>query len=144
MAKAKHAHKRIARLPLPWERATRPLRTPLSGRRLLPLFGVVAVLGLSITTYVLGGRRADVRSTRATLAEVERATRAFIADLGRCPEDPSELAHPPKSGLTYLSEPPLDAWGHSPHLRCESGEHPTIEVLSAGPSGSFLDDDNVL
>jgi hypothetical protein len=140
----KHAHKRLARLPLPWERTKRPLRTPVSGRRLVPLFGVVALVGLSIATYVLGDRRADVRSTRATLAEVERAARAFVSDLGRCPEDTSELVHPPKSGLTYLSEAPLDAWGRKPHLRCVSGEHPTIEVVSAGPSGSFLDDDNVL
>lgn len=140
----KHAHKRLARLPLPWERTKRPLRTPVSGRRLVPLLGVVALVGLSIATYVLGDRRADVRATRAMLAEVERATRAFVSDLGRCPEDTSELVHPPKSGLTYLSEAPLDAWGRKPHLRCASGEHPSIEVLSAGPSGSFLDDDNVL
>lgn len=144
MPKGKHAQKRMSRLPLPWERANRTLRAPMSGRRLLPLFGVLASVGLVAATYVVGGRRADVHATRATLAEVERAARAFVSDLGRCPDDTSELLHPPKSGLTYLSEPPLDAWGHPPHLRCESGEHPTVEVVSAGPSGSFLDDDNVL
>ena len=144
MKKAKHAHKRVARLPLPWERATRPLRAPLSGRRLLPLVGMVAAVALGVGTYVLGGRRADIQSTRATLAEIESATRAFVGDLGRCPEDTSELVHPPKSGLNYLSEPPLDAWGHAPELYCSAGEHTDIEVLSAGPSGSFMDDDNVM
>jgi hypothetical protein len=144
MKKAKHAHKRVARLPLPWERATRPLRAPLSGRRFLPLMAALAAIGLGAGTYVLGGRRADVLATRATLAEIESAARAFVGDLGRCPEDTSELVHPPKSGLSYLSEPPLDAWGRAPALSCTAGEHTEIEVLSAGPSGSFMDDDNVM
>ena len=141
---AKHANKRSARLALPWERTNRPFRQPLSGRRLLPLLAVLALCGLTGSAYFLGERRADVRATRATLAELDRAARAFVADLGRCPEDASELVHPPKSGMQYLSESPLDAWGHAPHLRCQVGEHTEIEVLSAGPSGSFLDDDNVM
>ena len=144
MTKAKHAHKRVARLPLPWERATRPLRAPLAGRRVLPLLSMVAAVALGAGTYVLGGRRADMQATRATLAEIESAARAFVGDLGRCPEDTSELVHPPKSGLNYLSEPPLDAWGRAPQLHCTAGEHTEIEVLSAGPSGSFMDDDNVM
>jgi hypothetical protein len=78
------------------------------------------------------------------LVEVERATRAFVRDLGRCPQDTNELVHPPKSGRHYLSEPPFDAWGRAPHVRCLGGERTVIEVVSAGPSGSFLDDDNVM
>ncbi|MET0340724.1 MAG: type II secretion system protein GspG [Polyangiales bacterium] len=143
MKKPKHT-KRVARLPLPWERGSRPLRAPLSGRRLLPLFAAAAGLALLYATYVAGDRRADLSATRATLAEVDAATRAFVGDLGRCPEDTSELVHPPKSGLHYLTEPPLDAWGRAPQLRCTAGEHTEVEVLSAGPSGSFLDDDNVM
>jgi Type II secretion system (T2SS), protein G len=141
---AKYSSKRSARLALPWERAHRPLRLFVSRRRFLPVLGFAALCGLVFTTYELGGQRADVQATRAMLAEVESATRAFLAELGRCPEDASELVHPPKSGTHYLSEPPLDAWGRAPHLRCEPGEHAQIEVLSAGPSGSFLDDDNVM
>lgn len=140
----KHAQKRSARLPLPWERARSPVRALLSRRRFLPLLAIAAIAGLLAATYHLGARRADVRATRAMLAEVERAARSFAGDLGRCPEDASELVHPPRSGLHYLSEPPLDAWGRAPYLRCEAGEHTEIEVLSAGPSGSFLDDDNVM
>jgi Type II secretion system (T2SS), protein G len=141
---AKYSSKRSARLALPWERAHRPFRLFVSRRRFLPALGVAALCGLVFTTYRLGGQRADVHATRAMLAEVEAATRAFITELGRCPQDASELVHPPKSGTQYLSEPPLDAWGRAPHLRCEPGEHAEIEVLSAGPSGSFLDDDNVM
>lgn len=136
--------KRAARLALPWEREKRPLRVFMSRQRFLPVIALAVVLALVFTAYYLGGRRADVQATRAMLAEVEGATRAFIADLGRCPEDASELVHPPKSGTQYLSQPPLDAWGNAPHLRCQPGEHAEIEVLSAGPSGSFLDDDNVM
>lgn len=140
----KYNSKRNARLALPWERAHRPLRLFVSRRRFLPVLGFVALAGLVVTTYRLGQQRADVRATRAMLAEVEAATRTFIAELGRCPQDASELVHPPRSGTHYLSQPPLDAWGRAPHLRCEPGEHAQIEVLSAGPSGSFLDDDNVM
>jgi len=139
----KHAQKRSARLPLPWERASRSAPS-LSGHRLVPLLGIGALCALALAAYHLGGRRADMRATRAMLGEVERATRDFVGDLGRCPEDANELVHPPKSGMHYLSDPPLDAWGRPPYLRCEAGEHTTIEVLSAGPSGSFLDDDNVM
>jgi hypothetical protein len=141
---AKHSSKRSPRLALPWERAHRPLRVYISRRKFLPLIALCAVFALSYAAYFLGGRRADVHATRAMLGEVEAATRAFLADLGRCPEDANELVHPPKSGVQYLSQPPLDAWGNAPHLRCAPGEHAEIEVLSAGPSGSFLDDDNVI
>jgi hypothetical protein len=139
--------RRGPRLPLPWERAQQPFRLFLVKRRFVPVLGALLVAGFFYTAYRLGSRRADVRATRATLAEVERATRAFLADLGRCPEDVNELVHPPKSGTQYLSEPPLDAWNRAPFLRCVSGpqnEHAEIEVLSAGPSGSFLDEDNVM
>ncbi|MDB4977509.1 MAG: hypothetical protein JWN48_5850 [Myxococcaceae bacterium] len=144
---AKHNSKRSARLALPWERAHRPFRLFVSRRRFLPALSLVALAGFTFATYRLGEQRAAVHATRAVLAEVEAATRTFMTELGRCPEDVSELVHPPKSGTQYLSEPPLDAWGRAPHLRCtrdEGAEHAEIEVLSAGPSGSFLDDDNVL
>lgn len=140
----KSAYKRSSRLPLPWESSRSPLRGMLSRRRALPWLGAALLLGLLAATYTLGGRRAKVRATRAMLVEVSRATHAFVRDLGRCPQDISELVHPPKSGRHYLSEPPVDAWGRAPHVRCTGGEHPQIEVLSAGPNGSFLDDDNVM
>jgi hypothetical protein len=136
--------RRGPRLPLPWERARQPFRLFVSKRHFVPVLGALLVGSFLYTAYTLGSQRADVRSTRATLAEVERATRAFLADLGRCPEDVNELVHPPKSGTHYLSEPPLDAYGRAPALRCLSGERTEIEVLSAGPNGSFLDDDNVM
>ena len=140
----KSAYKRSSRLPLPWERSNQPLRGLFSRRRVLPLLAAALLLGFAASAYFLGTRRAQVRATRAMLVEVERATRAFVRDVGRCPQDTNELLHPPKSGRHYLAQMPIDAWGRAPHVRCAGGEHTVVEVVSAGPSGSFLDDDNVM
>jgi hypothetical protein len=148
--------KRSARLPLPWERENSPVRVLGSGRHLFPLLIAGVLFGLFAGAHWLGARRADVRATRATLHEVQRAARAFVNDIGRCPRSTGELVHPPRSGVHYLHEQPVDAWGRAVLLRCSvSGaalpgvagtpqpSHTDIEVLSAGPSGSFLDDDNI-
>jgi hypothetical protein len=143
----RRTHKRGARLPLPWEREGSSLLGLLSGRRVWPLLAFVGASSLVAGTYLLGGRRADLRATRALLGEVEHAAHAFVSDIGRCPRNTRELMHPPRSGVHYLSEPPIDAWGHQVHLRCvqrEQGKTLEIEATSAGASGSFLKDDNVL
>jgi hypothetical protein len=144
---ARRTHKRGPRLALPWEREDSPYRRLLSGRRLWPFLASAIAFGLLLGANWLGGRRADVRSTRAVLGEVESATRAFVADIGRCPHNARELVHPPRSGVHYLSEPPVDAWGRAVHLRCvqpDVNHGVEIEATSAGVSGSFLDDDNIL
>ncbi len=141
---AMRPRKRTSRLPLPWEREDSIFRSLFSGRRVLPfvvLFTTAATLG---GAYWFGGRRADILATRATLNEVSSAAEAFVRDIGRCPRTLNELVHPPRSGVHYLHELPLDSWGQGLYLRCEGGATPEIEVLSAGPSGSFLDEDNLL
>jgi hypothetical protein len=140
----KRSRKRSPRLPLPWERENSPFRTLFSGRRLFPLVVVLGLASLLGGAYWFGGRRADVRATRASLAEVSEAADAFVRDIGRCPRNLNELVHPPRSGVRYLGEMPTDAWGRSIHLACNGSAPPTIEVLSAGPNGSFLDDDNLM
>jgi len=132
------------RLALPWEHGENPLLGLFSGRRVWPLFTLLALLVSTGLAFVMGGKRADLLSTRATLSEVERAAREFVRDMGRCPRAVAELVHPPKSGVQYLSQAPVDAWGRSLYFRCSYGEHAELEVVSAGPSGSFLDDDNVM
>ena len=141
---AQKTRRRTARLPLPWERENSPFRALFSGRRFLPLLGFAAVLGLLFGASFLGGRRADLSATRATMHEVERATRAFVLDVGRCPRSTAELVHPPRAGVHYLREAPVDAWGRSFMLHCSAGTHTDVQVRSAGPSGSFLNDDNVI
>lgn len=152
---ARRTRKRGPRLALPWEREDSPFRALLSGRRLWPIFLGVLLFVLVVGAHWLGGLRADVRSTRVTLGEVASATRAFVNDIGRCPHNARELVHPPRSGVHYLGEAPVDAWGRAVHLHCAfpmdgqqgagtATRRPEIEVTSAGQSGSFFDDDNVL
>ncbi len=141
---AKRARKRVSRLPLPWEREDSLLRAMFSGRRVLPFALLLSVAALLGGAYWLGGRRADILATRATLSEVSRAAEAFVHDVGRCPRSLNELVHPPRSGVLYLHELPSDAWGRGLYMRCTGDSTPEVEVLSAGPSGSFLDDDNVM
>jgi hypothetical protein len=130
---------------LPWERENAWLGELLSGRR----WRTVLLLGLSATVVVFayhsGERRARVRMTRAAIAEADRAVAAFVAELGRCPHSVVELVHPPKTGAHYLDEVPLDGWGHPLLINCP-GQNPKdiAEAISAGPSGNFLDDDNVM
>jgi hypothetical protein len=162
-----------ARLPLPWERENSPFRSLFSGRRFFPLLVALGSLGVLSGAHWLGARRADIRATRATLYEVREAARAFVSDIGRCPRNPGELVHPPRSGVHYLHDTPTDAWGHPVLMRCSleassagnaaagqaasgadgapslaeaprAGEHTEVEVWSSGPSGSFFDDDNVI
>ncbi len=132
------------RLSLPWEHGQNAIAALVSSRRVVPLLSLIGVLLGGAGAFFMGGRRADMLATRATVHEVERATRTFIRDVGRCPHGPPELVHPPKSGVHYLSGLPEDAWGHALYFRCTDGDQPQIEVVSAGPSGSFLDDDNVM
>ncbi len=133
-----------SRLSLPWEHGESVLSVLFSGRRIWPLLSLIALVTGTAGASVLGEKRSDILYTRATLSEVARATHEFVRDVGRCPRGLPELVHPPKSGVQYLHESPKDAWGRSLYFRCSEGEHAQIEVVSAGPSGSFLDDDNVM
>jgi hypothetical protein len=142
VAKRKSTHD--SRLSLPWEHGENPFTALFSGRRVWPLLSLIALVAGTAGASVLGQTRADVLSTRATLSEVARAAHIFVRDVGRCPRGLAELVHPPKSGVQYLNENPRDAWGRSLYFRCSESEHAQIEVVSAGPSGSFLDDDNVM
>ena len=139
----RRSYKRGPRLALPWEREDSPVRVLVSGRRLRPaLFAVVFLVGLT-GAYSFGGHHAELGAARAQLAEVERATFQFITEVGRCPHDPMELVHPPRTGVQYLHSAPVDPWGHPVFLRCSFDEHAQVEVLSAGPSGSLFNDDNI-
>lgn len=136
--------KASSRLSLPWERGDSVLYSVLSGRRIWPLFVAIGAAFVLLAAYSVETRRSDLLATRATLAEVQRATQAFVRGIGRCPHSAEELIHPPKSGMRYLAYAPIDAWGHGLRLRCSVGAQTEIEVMSAGPSGSFLTDDNVM
>ena len=130
---------------LPWEGRRDWIVELLSGRRwrsvILMLLGGVMLL----LAWDVADSRARIRTTRAGMAEVRRAVAAFRSELGRCPRSTIELVHPPRSGARYLNELPDDGWDRPLYVRCPGRlDTDAAEVISAGPSGSFDVDDNVL
>lgn len=141
MAKERRSSAGIA---LPWERRGAWMRELLAGRR----WKVLVVLGIAALILFAVGRSAEhrqrVHDTRAAIDEIQRAITAFRADVGRCPHALDELLHPPRSGRRYLREIPVDGWGRAFWIRCPGRYDPGgADVVSAGPSGSFLVDDNI-
>ncbi len=135
---------RTSQVTLPWEPRAGLVRDVLSGRRIryVPVvLGIVLVVGLVVQHAMANG---DVRHTRDVIDQTHRAIAQFRADMGRCPSTIRELVHPPRTGAHYLDEEPVDAWGHALWVRCPGRYDPDGEdVVSAGPSGSFLSDSTV-
>ena len=143
MAKRRRGERRS--IALPWERRGAWLRQLLSGQRWKVLLGVFALAMLLLTVGSSAQRRQQERETRAAIAEIKRGISAFRADLGRCPHNLHELMHPPRSGRRYLRDVPLDGWGRAYDVRCPGRYDPNdADVISAGPSGDFLTDDNLM
>jgi len=135
---------RKSQVTLPWEPRTGLVRDLLSGRRvrLVPV-----VLGAALAVSFVGQHaieQRDLSRTRDVIDDTHRAVARFRADMGRCPSTLRELVHPPRSGAHYLPNEPVDAWGRPLWVRCPGRYDPDGEdVVSAGPSGSFLSDTTV-
>lgn len=131
-------------LALPWESQGTWIRDLFFGHRAryLPWIALTLIVVYAVASRAL--HREQVLETRDTIARVHRGIAAFRVDFGRCPSSMRELVHPPRTGVRYLDEEPRDAWGRALWVRCPARYGPEGEdVVSAGPSGSFLDDDNV-
>ncbi len=129
---------------LPWESRAGLVRDVLSGRRIRLVPIALLTLALVYGVTVSAVRRERIAETRETIDALHRALGRFRADMGRCPSSMHELVHPPRTGAHYLDEAPVDAWGHPLWVRCPGRYDPTSDdVVSAGPSGNFLIDDNV-
>ena len=128
---------------LPWE-DRRGIRRFLERSRLSVVFGL-AVFGLLAFLVTRAAANRHRRSeTRATIGQIHRAVARFRADQGRCPRTMTEMLHPPRGRMTYLHGEPRDAWGNAILLTCPAPDDPdTQEVVSAGPLGDFLVDDNI-
>lgn len=131
-------------IALPWERRGAWLRELLAGRRWKVL---VLLFVLAGALYVVGRsaeQRQRERETRAAISEIKRGIAAFRSDIGRCPHTLHELMHPPRTGRRYLRDVPLDGWGNTLFVRCPGRYDPEgADVVSAGPSGNYLIDDNL-
>ena len=101
----------------------------------------MVILVMGFTRYAR--HRVQVRDTRVAIAQVKQAIDRFQADVGRCPGSNAELLHPPLSQKHYLDTMPKDGWGRSLSIRCPGYFQEEAEVISAGPSGSLLKDDNI-
>lgn len=131
-------------IALPWERRGAWLRELIAGRRWkLMLLAAMVALGLAAVARSADQRQRR-RETRAAISEVKRSIAAFRADFGRCPQNLRELQHPPRTGRRYLRHIPVDGWGQAFWVRCPGRYDPdSADVVSAGPSGTFLADDNL-
>jgi type II secretory pathway pseudopilin PulG len=131
-------------LTLPWERRADALRAAFSNMRWKLALVVAAVLVVAWVVYRAGDHHVRLRETQAAIADVHRAIEEFRRDNGRCPEDAAELTRPPRSGRRYMREIPPDGWGNELFVQCPARFDPHgADVVSAGPSGDFFDDDNV-
>lgn len=131
-------------LLLPWEHRSRWLQGSFTRSRVQSALIVAIVVAGLCVLYAVCMRHVRQRESRIAIDQVHRAIAAFRRDVHRCPNTTDELIHPPTPGRRYLQELPVDGWGNPLYVRCPGRfDSDQPEVLSAGPSGSFLTDDNV-
>jgi hypothetical protein len=132
-------------LALPWERqGGSRVRELVSGGQWRWVVLGVAVLWLGSAVWDSAEERERVRRTREVISETRHALADFREDVGRCPNSIGELVHPPRASVRYLREEPRDGWGNPLWVRCPGRYDPEgVDVVSAGPSGNFLVDDNL-
>lgn len=131
------------RVSLPWERRGGRWRNALSNTRWQAILGLLALILFSAWFTRYTRHRIRVRDTQVAVAQVKQAIDRFRADVGRCPSSDTELLHPPLSQKHYLDSMPKDGWGRPLTIRCPGYFEEEAEVISAGPSGSLLKDDNI-
>ena len=130
-------------MSLPWERRGGRWRGIVKDTRWQALVGIVLLVVLVIGFARYARYRVRVRDTQVAIAQVKQAIDRFRADVGRCPRSDTELLHPPLSQKHYLDSIPRDGWGRPLSIDCPGYFEEEAEVISAGPSGSLLKDDNI-
>ncbi len=131
------------RVSLPWEGRGGRWRGTLNNTRWQAVVGLALLVVLTIGFTRHARNRVRVRDTQVAIAQVKQAIDRFRTDVGRCPSSDTELLHPPVSQKHYLDSMPRDGWGKPLSIRCPGYFEEEAEVISAGPSGSLLKDDNI-
>lgn len=139
MARRRHRE----RVSLPWEGRGRRWRGVYDATRWKALLGLLVLAALALGLMRHAQHRIRVRDTRIAIAQVKQAIDRFRTDVGRCPKSDAELLHPPVSQKHYVESMPRDGWGRPLSIRCPGYFEDEAEVISAGPSGSLLKDDNI-
>ena len=130
-------------MSLPWERRAGRWRGVLRNTRWQALLGLLMLVLLTLGFARYARHRIRLRDTQVAIDQVKQAIDRFRADVGRCPSSDAELLHPPLSQKHYLDSMPKDGWGRPLTIRCPGYFGEEAEVISAGPSGSLLRDDNI-
>jgi len=139
---AKQSEKRG--VSLPWEHRSAWFREFFRGARWRQLLGLSVAIFFVVGVWQNAAYNDRVRVTRLAIDEVTRAATAFREEVGRCPNAIRELTRPPRAVRRYLRRVPNDGWGRDLLIECPSRRDPeSLSILSAGPSGSFLMDDNI-
>ena len=131
------------RVSLPWERRGGRWRAVLRNTRWQAVLGTALLVMLLVGFARYAEHRVRTRNTRVAIARVKQAIDRFRSDVGRCPTSNTELLHPPLSQKHYLDSIPEDGWGRPLHITCPGHFQDEAGVISAGPSGSLLEDDNI-
>jgi len=135
--------RRGERISLPWESRRGRLSDLVRNPRWQALFGALLLLVGAVAFIRYTQHRIRVRDTVVAIAQVKTAVARFRTDLGRCPRSNAELLHPPRARARYLDHMPTDGWGRELTVRCPGYFEEEADVISAGPSGSLLKDDNI-
>jgi len=135
--------RRRERISLPWERRGGRWHGALSNTRWQALLALMSFIIIAMGFVQYARHRIRVRDTQVAVTQVKQAIDRFRADLGRCPSSETELVHPPLAQKHYLDSIPKDGWGRTLLIRCPGYFKEEAEVISAGPSGSLLKDDNI-
>jgi hypothetical protein len=130
---------------LPWEKRRSRLAW-LSRRNARRAVGACALALVALGLLRVEQRRRAVHATRAAIGNVIHAVDAYRADHeGHCPAGGvAELVTPGDGHEAYLSRVPRDGWGNALRVTCPGRKHPSsADVVSAGPTGSFEDTDQI-
>lgn len=115
----------------------------LTNTRWQVVVATTLLVGLALAFARYAERRVRLRETNVAIAQIKQAIDRFRTDVGRCPSSETELLHPPLPQKHYLDSMPEDGWGRPLHIRCPGYFDEEADVISAGPSGSLLKDDNI-
>lgn len=135
--------RRRERIALPWEQRGGRWRVVLTNTRWQVVVATTLLVVLALAFARYAERRVRLRETNVAIAQIKQAIDRFRTDVGRCPSSETELLHPPLPQKHYLDSMPEDGWGRPLHIRCPGYFDEEADVISAGPSGSLLKDDNI-
>ena len=136
--------KRRSSIVLPWEKLSL-WRGPNSPLRRLGFLSFLA-LGLFMLLAVWRSYQnaESARITKNGLLQIRYAALHFRHRTNRCPKNLSEVLTASYSATPRLSYPLLDKWGRTVKMICPGRYRPEdVDVISAGPSGKWSEDDSI-